>query len=236
MFFSRNIPLHKKFDAWFVDYNFTPCIIQDRYLSGMQKTNSIEAIARAADSISDGDLMGESIFRKQDFELLPIHGLMSAIIPGHHAHTGGRKTFAPFPIWFSKNKSEQSHRDQLFTIQKNTNNHLFSDPEAIGMEYTHLLAHFLTNSMIKDGKEGCQEVMDFMNSYGLTLDDRDSILEYHKAFGEDLTSKIPSQTKAAFTRLYNAEHWTVKENKGGKKKAEKKGDKASQKSTTVKKK
>lgn len=28
MFFSRNVPLFKKFDAWFVDYNFTPCIIQ----------------------------------------------------------------------------------------------------------------------------------------------------------------------------------------------------------------
>jgi replication factor C subunit 1 len=236
MFFSRNISLPKKFDAWFVDYTFTPVIIQDRYLHGMPKNNSLEAIARAADSISDGDLIGESIFRKQDFELLPSQGLMSAIIPGHHAHTGGRRQFSPFPIWFAKNKSEQSHREQLFTIQKNTNNHLFSDPEAIGMEYTHLLAHFLTNPMIKDGKEGCQEVLDFMSSYGLSLEDRDSILEYHKAFGKDLTADIPSQTKAAFTRLYNAENWTVKENKGGKKKAEKKGDKVSPKSTTVKKK
>lgn len=98
----------------------------------MPKANSIEAAARAADSISDGDIIsiffhkipptckrtllsfllqlifrrfifvGDSIFRKQDFELLPSHGLMSAIIPGHHAHTGGRKAYAGFPLYERK--------------------------------------------------------------------------------------------------------------------------------------
>jgi len=232
MFFSRAESLPKKFDAWFVDYTFTPTIIQDRYLSGIP-SNNIEAASRAADSISDGDLISESIFRKQDFELLPIHGLMSAIIPGHHAYMGGKK-FSYFPIWFSKSKSEQSHRDQLFTIQKNTNNNLFSDPESIGMEYTHLLSHYLTTPLIKEGKEGCDEVIQFMDEYGLTIEDRDSILEYEKAFGKDLIAQIPAATKAAFTRAFNADHWTVKENKSTKK-GDKKGDKASPKSTTVKK-
>jgi len=232
MFFSRTEPLAKKFDAWFVDYSFTPTIIQDRYLSGIP-TQNIEAASRAADSISDGDLISESIFRKQDFELLPTHGLMSAIIPGHHAYMGGKK-FSYFPIWFAKSKSEQSHRDQLFTIQKNTNNNLFSDPESIGMEYTHLLAHYLISPLIKEGKEGCEEVIQFMDEYGLTIEDRDSILEYEKAFGNDLVAKILPATKAAFTRAFNADHWTVKENKSTKK-GDKKGDKASPKSTTIKK-
>lgn len=43
-------------------------------------------------------IQGESIFRKQEFGLLPEQGLMSAIIPGYHVPMGGKK-FASFPVY-----------------------------------------------------------------------------------------------------------------------------------------
>lgn len=49
-------------------------------------------------------------------------------------------------------------------------------------------------------------IVEFMDDYYLTLDDRDVILELGMDGNnaEELTKKIPSATKAAFTRKYNA--------------------------------
>jgi replication factor C subunit 1 len=49
-------------------------------------------------------------------------------------------------------------------------------------------------------------IVDFMDDYFLTLDDRDAILELgmDENNAEELLKKVPPATKTAFTRKYNA--------------------------------
>jgi replication factor C subunit 1 len=60
--------------------------------------------------------------------------------------------------------------------------------------------------MLKDeGRDAVQDVIDFMDSYYLTKDDFDAVMELGVgAFDMDKV-KIESATKAQFTRLYNAQ-------------------------------
>lgn len=50
------------------------------------------------------------------------------------------------------------------------------------------------------------DIIDFMDDYYLTTDDRDAILELGMGANnfEELSKKIPTATKTAFTRKYNA--------------------------------
>lgn len=53
------------------------------------------------------------------------------------------------------------------------------------------------------GKESVPEVIDFMDSYYLTREDWDALLELGLGPMDESRVKIDSQTKATFTRLYN---------------------------------
>lgn len=75
-FFSRNVPLEKKFKDWFVDYSVAPLLVQvlqkkiifdhffhifkEHYMNGFK--GSIDDVERAADSISQGDLFCLFVF------------------------------------------------------------------------------------------------------------------------------------------------------------------------------
>ena len=56
-----------------------------------------------------------------------------------------------------------------------------------------------------EGKEAVQDVIDFMDSYYLTKDDFDAVLELGVGDIDMETIKIESATKATFTRLYNTQ-------------------------------
>lgn len=53
------------------------------------------------------------------------------------------------------------------------------------------------------GKEGVDDVIDFMDSYFLTRDDLDAIMELGLGPMDQSNVKLETQTKATFTRLYN---------------------------------
>lgn len=54
-----------------------------------------------------------------------------------------------------------------------------------------------------EGKESVDEVIDFMDAYFLTREDWDALLELGLGPMDESTVKLDTQTKAAFTRVYN---------------------------------
>ena len=56
-----------------------------------------------------------------------------------------------------------------------------------------------------EGKDAAQSIIDFMDSYYLTKDDFDSLLELGVGDIEESKIKIETSAKAAFTRAYNSQ-------------------------------
>jgi replication factor C subunit 1 len=56
---------------------------------------------------------------------------------------------------------------------------------------------------MNEGKDSVEDVIDFMDSYFLTRDDFDAVMELGLGPMDQSNVKIDTQTKATFTRVYN---------------------------------
>ena len=77
------------------------------------------------------------------------------------------------------------------------------DRHEIRQQYLPLLWYKLISEMRDRGKESVEDVIELMDSYFLTKDDWDAILELGVGPMNMDNVKLDSQTRATFTRLYN---------------------------------
>lgn len=77
------------------------------------------------------------------------------------------------------------------------------DRHEIRQQYLPTLWEKLVRRLEVDGKEAVQDVIELMDSYFLTREDWDSIVELGLGPMSDKDVSIDSQTKSTFTRLYN---------------------------------
>lgn len=78
-----------------------------------------------------------------------------------------------------------------------------ADRHEIRQQYLPALWNHTVGTLKDEGKDSVQEVIDFMDSYYLTKEDFDALLELGVGQFEMENVKIDSSTKATFTRLYN---------------------------------
>lgn len=77
------------------------------------------------------------------------------------------------------------------------------DRHEIRQQYLPLLWYRLVKELETKGKEGIGGIIELMDSYFLTKDDWDAILELGVGPMDERSISIPTQTKIAFTRTYN---------------------------------
>ena len=75
------------------------------------------------------------------------------------------------------------------------------DRHEIRQQYLPTLWVQLVKKLEKEGKEAIPEVIDLMDSYFLTKEDHDAIMELGLGPMDMDSHKMETQTKAAFTRL-----------------------------------
>lgn len=80
-----------------------------------------------------------------------------------------------------------------------------ADRHEIRQQYLPALWNKTIASLQHEGKEVVPEVIDFMDSYYLTKDDFDAMLELGVGPNDMEKVKLESSTKAAFTRTYNSQ-------------------------------
>jgi replication factor C subunit 1 len=76
------------------------------------------------------------------------------------------------------------------------------DRHEIRQQYLPVLWNRIINKLEREGKEAVEDVIDLMDSYFLTKDDWDAILELGLGPMDMTNVKLESSTKATFTRLY----------------------------------
>ena len=79
------------------------------------------------------------------------------------------------------------------------------DRHEVRQQYLPSLWTKTVGRLREEGKEAAQSIIDFMDSYYLTKDDYDSILELGVGPMDSENIKIETSAKAQFTRLYNSQ-------------------------------
>ncbi|KAI8452350.1 replication factor C subunit 1 [Phakopsora pachyrhizi] len=221
---NSSMTLMDKCDLYFQDHDMLPLFVQDGYVKheyGLARTfdakeksaKKMELLSKAADSITDGDMVDRLIHGpQQHWSLMPLHGVFSCVRPAYYCHGPSTSTGYPgggfsFPAWFGKNSTQTKLNRLLSEVQMRMKLKISADKREVLMSYLPILYPRLFDPLLnkKDGADGVTEVIELMDDYYLTKDEWDSIVEL-MALGksaEEVLKKIPSASKSAFTRKYN---------------------------------
>jgi len=212
---SSKATLNEKIELYFNDHEFSPLMLQENYLgtnpiqslglSGKEKNlKNLELASQAADSISDGDLVDRMIHgSQQQWSLMPTHAVFSFVRPASFVagSTAGHQT--RFTSWLGKNSSGNKLGRMIKEIQAHMRLRSSGDRHEVRQQYVPVLWMELVQQLQKNGKDSVPRVIELMDSYFLTKDDFDAIMELGVGPMDQEKIKIESQTKATFTRLYN---------------------------------
>ncbi|KAK0361534.1 DNA replication factor C complex subunit Rfc1 [Friedmanniomyces endolithicus] len=212
--------LNDKQELYFNDHEFAPLMLQENYLgTNPQRTNKyndnpklkklalLDFVAKAADSISDGDLVDRMIHgSQQQWSLMPTHAMLAFVRPASFVYgslAGHGQT--RFTAWLGKNSNQNKLLRMVKEVQGHMRLRVSADRHEIRQTYLPLLYEQLIKRLKVEGKDAVPEVIELMNSYFLTKDDWEAIHELGvgQADWERSENKIETQAKSTFTRLYN---------------------------------
>ncbi|WVO18431.1 hypothetical protein L204_106148 [Cryptococcus depauperatus] len=224
--FSKNSKdtLSDRIELYFHDFSFVPLFMQEHFLKtnpaslndldGPKKNlKHLELISKAADSISDGDLIDRMIHgSEQHWSLLPLHAVASTVKPAMNIYGcmrsqgGGYGSWGPsFPQWLGQNSKQNKLQRQLTDIQIRMRLRASGSRAEIREQYMPMLANKVVLPLINEGSDALAKTIEYMDEYYLGKDDWDAFVELgvDSMKDEDILKKIPSATKSAFTRQYN---------------------------------
>uniref|UniRef100_A0A6N2KQP9 Replication factor C subunit 1 n=1 Tax=Salix viminalis TaxID=40686 RepID=A0A6N2KQP9_SALVM len=181
--------------------------------NGMKR---MRLIARAAESIADGDIINVQIRRYRQWQLSQAGSLSSCIIPAALLHGSretleqGERNFNRFGGWLGKNSTVGKNLRLLEDLHV----HLLASRESnlgrdtLRLDYLTVLLKQLTDPLRMLPKdEAVEKVVEFMNVYSINQEDMDTIVELSKFQGHgNPLDGIPSTVKAALTRAYKDEN------------------------------
>ncbi|WVF66140.1 hypothetical protein IAT40_000880 [Kwoniella sp. CBS 6097] len=235
--FSKNSreTLGDRMELYFHDFSFIPLFMQEHYLktnptslntlSGPeQNLKHLELVSKAADSISDGDLIDRMIHgSEQQWGLLPAHAVASTVRPASLVYGAMRSTgggpggWGPsFPQWLGQNSKQGKLQRQLTDIQIRMRLRVSGSRAEIREQYMPLLASKIVLPLTQRGTEAVEETIEYMDEYYLGKDDWDAFVELGVDTMSDsiITKKIPTATKTAFTKQYNKSDHPIAFHKG----------------------
>ncbi|OTB03386.1 hypothetical protein M426DRAFT_321756 [Hypoxylon sp. CI-4A] len=207
--------LNDKIELYFNDHEFSYLMIQENYLGTKpavlnqnnynrreQNLKALEMVDKAAESISDGDLVDRMIHGpQQHWSLMPTHAVFSTVRPS--SFVAGQMLKTDFTSWLGNN----SKYGKLTRFVREIHSHMrlrsSGDANEIRQQYLPVLWAQLIKRLADEGKESVEEVIELMDSYYLTREDFDCIMELGVGPQAEELVKIETQTKSTFTRLYN---------------------------------
>lgn len=208
--------LNDKIELYFNDHEFSYLMIQENYLKAKPAGLSgkgynsreanmkyLEMADQAAESISDGDLVDRMIHGpQQQWSLMPTHAVFSTVRPA--SFVAGQMIGTEFTKWLGNNSKLGKLGRYVREIQAHMRLRASGDVSEIRQQYLPVLWHQIVKRLALEGKECVQEVIDLMDSYYLTREDFDAMIELGVGPQDESLVKIETQTKATFTRTYNS--------------------------------
>lgn len=207
--------LNEKIELYFNDHEFSFLMIQENYLKTKpmlangesspraQNLKALQLAEQAAESISDGDLVDRMIHgSQQQWALMPTHAVFSTVRPASFvsgALIGGNGS--GFTKWLGNNSKYGKLTRYVKEIQSHMRLRSSGDRHEIRQQYLPVLWTQTIRRLEREGKSCVEEVIDLMDSYFLSRDDFDYIMELGLGPQDQELVKLETQTKATFTRL-----------------------------------
>lgn len=218
---AKNLKIDQRIELSMSDPDLVPLLVQENYInykpsSAGKDDNDLKRmslIAHAADSIANSDLINVQIRRYQQWQLSPAGCLSSCIIPASLLHgqrqtlEQGERNFNRFGGWLGKN----STMGKNYRILEDLHVHILASRESylgranLRLDYFSLLAKQLTGPLkVLPKDEAVENVVAFMDSYSISQEDFDNIVEISKFKGHpNLLDGVQPAVKAALTKAYN---------------------------------
>ncbi|CDW57530.1 replication factor C subunit 1 [Trichuris trichiura] len=200
---SAQLSLIDRAEIFFTDYSLVPLFVQENYphcVTGNNILDRLAALAEAAQFIAYGDVVDKQIRSFSSWSLLNLQATFSTVIPTE-LMKGYLKGQISFPAWFGKNSKTGRLFRQLQQLHLHTSIHSSADTASICLDYVD---HMRDSIMAHLNREDVTKALDLCQSYDMSKDDVDTIMELgtwpHR---KDPMSKLSSKTKAAFTRAFN---------------------------------
>ncbi|TKC39839.1 hypothetical protein EI555_008140, partial [Monodon monoceros] len=208
---TAHMSLVDKLDLFFHDYSIAPLFVQENYIhvkpvaAGGDMKKHLMLLSRAADSISDGDLVDRQIRNKQNWSLLPTQAIYASVLPGELMR-GYMTQFPTFPSWLGKHSSMGKHDRIVQDLALHMSLRTYSSKRTVNVDYLSHIRDALVQPLTSQGIEGVQDVVALMDAYYLMKEDFENIMEI-SSWGDRPSpfSKLDPKVKAAFTRAYNKE-------------------------------
>jgi len=202
--------LSDRMDMYFVDFSIMPLFAQENYITNQPyphnglKVDEMEMATKAADSISEADLLDSTIRKQMRWDLLNAHGVMSTVAPCFYMQ--GKMGRINFPSWLGKNSGARKSSRLLQEIQMHMRSATSGSKLQLLLDYLPLLKHTLSQPLIKHGTDGVDDVIEIMDEYDISREDIDSIMQLSQYGTEDIMKPVLPAVKAAFTKKYNSTH------------------------------
>ncbi|KAK2658900.1 hypothetical protein Ddye_005433 [Dipteronia dyeriana] len=218
-FNGGKLRMDERIDLSMSDPDLVSLLIQENYINyrpssaGKDEMKRMNLIARAAESIADGDIVNVQIRRYRQWQLSQTSSLASCIIPAallrgqRETLEQGERNFNRFGGWLGKNSTMGKNMRLLEDLHV----HLLASRESssgrgtIRLEYLMPILKQLTNPLrLLPKDEAVKKVVEFMNVYSINQGDFDTIVELSKFQGHpNPLEGIPPPVKSALTRAYN---------------------------------
>ncbi|TKY84507.1 hypothetical protein EX895_006408 [Sporisorium graminicola] len=219
--------LNDKADLYFQDHSFVPLMVAENYAKAKpvlaaretgarQQVKHLELLRKAAESISDGDLVDRMIHGgEQHWSLMPLHAIASSVRPCSYIYGGTEDGFPSFPAWLGQNSKQQRLTRAVVDLQAKMRLVCSGSRHDLRQHYLPSMWSMLIQPMVEHGAEGVEDVIQLMDDYYLGIEDREAILELglEPNNAESIMKKVPSAVKAGFTRKYNASNHPIAFNK-----------------------
>ncbi|KAL3518672.1 hypothetical protein ACH5RR_021261 [Cinchona calisaya] len=220
-FNAGKLRMDERIDLSMSDPDLVPLLIQENYInyrpSSVGKDDDglkrMSFIARAAESIADGDIINVQIRRYRQWQLSQASSLSSCIIPASLLHgqretlEQGERNFNRFGGWLGKN----SMMGKSYRLLEDMHVHLLASRESylgrstLRLDYLTLLLKQLAGPLrLLPKDEAVEKVVEFMDTYSINQEDFDTIVEMSKFKGHpNPMDGIQPAVKAALTKAYN---------------------------------
>ncbi|GFR43759.1 hypothetical protein Agub_g4871 [Astrephomene gubernaculifera] len=218
------LSMGERMELVFADSDLVPLLVQENYINhrptiAPDPASRLRAIAKAADSISFGDVVNNTLRRSQNWGLMPFAAVMSCLLPAAYMR-GPREIFGLYPTemnfprftaWLGSYSSGNKQRRLLGELSTTlaASGHVSSARSAVRLEYASALRHLLARPLAAQQEAAVPAVVELMHEYCIDREQLDYILDVTSfkskaAWAEDPYKEVPTKVKAAFTRSLNA--------------------------------
>ena len=203
---SSKLNFEQKLDLFFVDFDLIPGMIHENYLStaginssSINKKQSLKKIVDGLDHMSFSDTVENRMKSQMEWSLLPDMGIHSTVVPSmiFSSFLG----FPKFPTYFNKISTIIKINRELKELKKIFNNYsLYEIKNLVGP----LFYNIIIDKLVKDGKNGIDEIVDILANYRMSSSlFKENLYDLQTKVNQDLYNKVNTSIKTSLTKKLN---------------------------------